>query len=185
MDQIHKSAVRWFIAIVLIHSILLITCGAILYWINSVGNVALIFWINVSLSSFIGSLLYFSRKAYVYLITGKVERIERQLAIETFDRSGEAQPIPDRIRNRLAGYYSYLLLRPIGGLAIGPAITMLILGGLSTLSKTNAGSSASLSEAGLYVVMLMAFAGGYTSSDIFDYLSKLSKALFAKDTQVE
>jgi hypothetical protein len=187
MEKIRIGAVRWLVAIIVIHSGFLLASGLFLFWVNSEdqghANVPVL-WINVCFAGFIGSLLYFSRKAYVYLITGKVERI---VAALTTDNSlgpllDSSVPLEERLRSRLIGYYVYLIARPLGGFAIGPLVTMAILGGLLTLSRSATASSATLSNAGIYIVIVVAFIGGYTSSDLFDYLSKLSARLMsAKD----
>jgi|SRR5579862_93281 len=184
MEKIRRSAVRWLVAIIAIHSILLLGSGLFLFWINSDGQAHLnapVFWINVCFAGFIGSLLYFSRKAYVYLITGKIERVLAALMTDNSlgPTSDSTVPLEDRLRSRLVGYYVYLIARPLGGFAIGPLVTMAILGGLLTLSRNATASSATLSSAGIYIVIVVAFIGGYTSSDLFDYLSKRSARLMS------
>ena len=123
------------------------------------------FWVSIVLFGFAGALLYFSRKCYVYIITDKYKRI----LADSDNKDSSA-------REKAMGYYAYLTLRPFGGIAIGPVAAMLILGGLSTLSKNDGGQGvANLSDAGRYLIMLAAFVGGYTSSDLFDALSTFGK----------
>lgn len=134
-------------------------------------------WANAALLGFVGSLLYFGRKAYVYLITNKFLRLETEL---TKERSVDAAGLQHQLRERVIGYYIYLCLRPIAGLVIGPAVAMLVLGGLTTLTKSGNLNAAALSSAGLFLIYLFAFIGGYTSSDMFDYLSKTGSRFLSK-----
>jgi len=124
-----------------------------------------VFWITVSLIGLVGAFLHFSRKCYVYQITNK------------YDKIAAADGSANDVNSRVSGYYLYLWTRPLAGLSVGPITTMVILGGLSTISKTTGeGGLSNLSEAGHYVVYLGAFVGGYTSSDLFDALSKFGSS---------
>lgn len=125
-----------------------------------------LFWITVSLVGFCGALLYFARKCYVYQINSKHDRIAESCTSEEI------------LASKVQGYYLYLVSRPFAGIAVGPIAAMILLGGVSTISRqTTAGGVASLSEAGHYLIFLAAFIGGYTSSDLFDALSKFGKSM--------
>ncbi len=67
-------------------------------------------------------------------------------------------------------------------MAIGPVIAMIFLGGLTSFGKTSGFNTGSLSIAGVYVIYLLSFVGGYTSSDLFDYLSTVGEK-FRKGTK--
>jgi hypothetical protein len=189
MDALQRRAVIYLIALIVLHTGLLLLSGYLLYSINlsspqslPIGEVNQSLWINTGLIGFSGSLLYFSRKIYVYLITNKIFRIQSEAEAETELPSTDKE---SRYRARLIGYYLYLAIRPLGGLAIGPLVTMIILGGITTLSKTASLSSAALSPAGVFIVYVFSFIGGYTSSDLFDYLSKAGGRLLTKGNDGE
>jgi hypothetical protein len=179
---------RWstlfLVAIGTWHAALTVGALALLYRFNVdeggfplLGDNPKALWVNAALIGFVGSLLYFGRKAYVYLIEEKFRRIE--LEMFKVDKQGSAcVDSPQRLRGRLAGYYMYLCLRPVAGLVLGPAIAMLFLGGVTTLSKAGDLNASALSPAALYLIYLFALVGGYTSSDMFDYLSKLGRRIF-------
>jgi hypothetical protein len=186
MDRLQRRAAYWFIALIFYHTIFLLLSGYMLYTINLTGAGSVLaaqdtgtFWVSTALIGFSGSLLYFSRKTYVYLMTNKISRIKSELEV------GDAATLSDasteeRYRARLTGYYVYLAVRPVGGLAIGPLVTMIILGGLTTLSKTANLNASALSAAGVYIVYVFSFIGGYISSDLFDYLSRTGGRILTK-----
>jgi len=84
--------------------------------------------INSALFGFLGCLIYFSRKSYVYLIEGKFSTL---LAV----KPGDQPPDIDSINCKIRGYYLYLPFRPFVGLIIGPILYMLAMSGLVTLLK--------------------------------------------------
>jgi hypothetical protein len=188
MDRLRRRAVIWLVCIGFYHLTLILLTAGLLYYTNqnergvfSFNDGERNFWVNVALLGFIGSLLYFSRKIYVYLIANKIFRIESEINRDVEQSSDGAEDIRiGRFQSRLAGYYLYLAARPIGGLAIGPIIAMIILSGLTTLSKNATITGSQLSSAGIYIIYVFSFVGGYTSSDMFDYLSKAGGRLFAK-----
>jgi hypothetical protein len=178
----------WLVGIGLYHALLTLVVMLALYLTNVSDAATLSFsdgdrhlWINAAMLGFLGSLLYFSRKTYVYLITDKLYRLEAEATKDTQASGNSLGATKDeRYRTRLIGYYVYLIIRPFAGIAIGPMSAMIILGGLTTLSKNSSVSGSALSQTGIYVVYLFSFVGGYTSSDMFDYLSKLGGRLVAK-----
>jgi len=124
--------------------------------------------LNAGLLGLTGSLLYFSRKVYSYLISDKFARILNQ------DSPGRvAGEFTEDIRTRLWGYYYYLGVRPLAGVVIGPLITLFVMAGLATFANASAGCELGVSKAGNYVVYVVSFLGGYSSSDLFDYFSVL------------
>ena len=128
--------------------------------------------INSVLFGFAGSLIYFSRKTYVYLITSKLYKI-----IEPSDSVNITQQ-----RLVLTGYFLYLIFRPFVGIIIGPLIFMLSSIGLVTFVKTQVQSAAEFSKTGEYFIYLISFFSGHASSDMFDYFSKLAKKIIIKDS---
>jgi hypothetical protein len=191
LDSIQNRAVYVLLAIGAYQMLLFLASGCALYEVNMDrwllsrgGEVASALWVNASLIGFSGSLLYFARKTYVYLITNKVWRIGREATTEGNAVFGESSA-EARYRARLLGYYVYLLGRPFGGLAIGPLVAMIILGGLTSLSKAGSLSVSALSEAGAFTVYVFSFIGGYISSDLFDYLSRAGSRLLAKGNEVK
>jgi hypothetical protein len=192
MEKARRRGTRWLVCIGVYHLILLITVGYLLFRINltdsglpAFGNGGYTLWANVALLGCIGSLLYFSRKTYVYLIAGKLWKIDEELITELHNLPSSESERLERYRAKLAGYYLYLITRPFGGLAIGPLITMVILGGLTTLTKDGKLNGATLSLAGEYLVYTFAFAGGYASSDFFDYVSTLVGRVLENTTKGE
>jgi hypothetical protein len=133
--------------------------------------------INAALLGFLGSLLYFSRKVYVYLITDKFHRVMHE--------QGLAQPVGgedvQRFRNALIGYYVYLSLRPMAGFVIGPLLLMALYAGLTTLSVPATGAEVAISSAGAYLVYFVSFVGGYSSSIMFDTMSELGRKLLRRE----
>jgi hypothetical protein len=186
---LHKRAdVVFLVTIGFYHAVMTLVVMRELYMINltdagtfSFGDGERNLWANSGLLGLLGSLLFFSRKTYVYLITNKLIRIEDEVEADARKRGHDANV--DKIvlyQARLIGYYLYLIVRPLGGAAIGPLTAMIILGGLSTLSKTSSANAGTLSAAGIYIIYLFSFIGGYTSSDMFDYLSKAGSRFVAK-----
>jgi hypothetical protein len=174
----------WLVLIGVAHTGLVLTSIYCIYRINiseaglpSFGDTQQTLWVNTALFGFIGSLLFFGRKAYVYLITDKFCRVEADILAE---RGVDPALVEGRLRSRTIGYYMYLSLRPLGGIVIGPIVAMLILSGLTTLTKSAAMNASSLSPAGLFLIYLFSVVGGYTSSDMFDYLSKIGSRLKSK-----
>lgn len=132
--------------------------------------------VNSALLGFLGSLFYFGRKVYVYLIADKFGRIlESQSGSASV--TGEAL---DRFRAALVGYYIYLSTRPLAGLVIGPLLLVAILAGLLTFSPSPSGSHAVVSVAGTCLIYFISFVGGYSSGDMFDYLSSLGAKIARK-----
>lgn len=191
MQGIRRRAKAWFVGIGLWQTALVIATGYALYCTNltpdgvfSLGGDVHRLWTDAVLFGFLGSLLNFSRKAYVYLITDKLWRIGDDIDANLSKGSVTHELSEEIFRTRLTGYYLYLATRPFGGLVIGPLVTMLILGGLTTLGKSGPHDATALSPAGIYLIYLFSFVGGYTSSDMFDYLSKAGGSLLAR-TKVE
>jgi hypothetical protein len=178
----------WLICICVLHTLIVICLCLALYALNVRSPDELSFvgssrtlWVNSSLIGFIGSLLYFSRKAYVYLITDKLYRIaEESVALASGEKVAAGGVAVEVYKTKLSGYYLYLIARPVGGLIIGPLITMIFLGGLTTLTINSTISAQSLSSAGMYAVFVVSFIGGYTSSDMFDYISKSGARILAR-----
>jgi len=168
MNNFRQRYARRLVFVGLYHLVLIFGAGWAVYDANraelgslSVPTQAL--WTNVALFGFIGSLLYFSRKIYVYLITDKVGRI-----LATFGSTDD----DDRVKAALIGYFWYLVWRPYVGLAVGPLVTFIVLGGLNTVAKSQTEGVLALSQAGICIIYVLCFVGGYTSSDLLDYLSK-------------
>jgi hypothetical protein len=129
--------------------------------------------VNSALLGFLGSLFYFGRKVYVYLITDKFGRIKESQG----GSAGATEEAVDRLRGALVGYCIYLSTRPLAGLAIGPLLLMAVLAGLMTFSPSPSGSRVAVSVAGTCLIYFISFVGGYSSSDLFDYLSGLGAKL--------
>jgi len=168
MNDFRKQYVRWLVGIGFFHMALLLAAGVAVYGANraqlaSINVPTGALWTNVSLFGFVGSLLFFSRKVYVYLITDKIGRV-----LQSFDTI-EAD---SRVRAAMAGYFWYLVWRPFVGLVVGPLVTFIVLGGLNTIAKSETSGTLALSVAGICVIYVLSFVGGYTSSDLLDYLSK-------------
>jgi uncharacterized membrane protein YwzB len=131
--------------------------------------------LNSSLLGFLGSLLYFSRKVYTYLISDKFNRVIHDQGLG----NQEAKDV-DRLRSVILGYYLYLSTRPIAGLIIGPLLFWSVLAGLTTFAKPVFDSEIAVSKAGTYLIYVISFLGGYSSSDLFDYCSSLGGKLIGK-----
>jgi|GEM_PF-4952174 len=129
---------------------------------------------NACLLGFLGSLLYFSRKCYIYLITDKMQRLVNALV-----EKDSPDLVAQALVTQLTGYYLYLATRPLAGLIVGPLIVMFVVAGLLTLGTTSAGNIG-VSVAGTFIVYVASFLAGYSSSDLFDYLSRLGSKLIRK-----
>lgn len=131
-----------------------------------------------ALFGLLGSLIYFSRKCYVYLITNKLGKLLRQMEQ---DAPSGATAI-DEVRAAFLGYYLYLLVRPFAGVVIGPVLYMLAVSGLATFGGTSSSAAdpPAVSRAGRYVLYSLSFLGGHASSDMFDYFTWLAKRLIIK-----
>lgn len=182
---IGKICRKWRRNLVLIglgHTILVVTTLWFLFRLNlesglsqgPVPNRAAM--INSSLLGFLGSLFYFGRKVYVYLITDKIRRFMQAQGL-TEDLGNEAL---ERLRGGVAGYYIYLSTRPLAGLVIGPLLLMAVLAGLTTFSVTTSPAELRVSAAGACLIYFISFVGGYSSSDLFDYLASLGAKLAQK-----
>lgn len=182
LSDLYRSARKVLVLIGLSHIGFVIVTLWVLFQLNmrEQGNFtppAKSVMIMAALLGFLGSLLYFSRKIYVYLITDKFFEMMR---IQD-DISNEDIKI-DRFKSMLFGYYIYLSTRPIAGLVIGPLLYMAVLAGLTTFSKAPTGPEVSLSTAGVYLIYVISFIGGYSSSDLFDYFSGLGAKLIKNIT---
>lgn len=125
-----------------------------------------VFWMTVGLAGLVGALLYFARKCYVYQINDKYDRISEGTSDEQV------------IGARIGGYYLYLITRPLAGIAVGPIAAMIVMGGISTIGRhTSVTGPQSVSDVGIYIILLAAFVGGYTSSDLFDGLANFGKSV--------
>lgn len=121
--------------------------------------------LNSSLFGFVGCVIYFSRKSYVYLITNKLSKsIENECNV-------------DCARSTLVGYYLYLIFRPFVGLVIGLLFFMLISTGIVTFMKSAINIETDISTSGKYFIYILSFLGGHTSSDMLDYFSKVAKKI--------
>lgn len=173
---------RCLVLIGLGHTILVIVTLWALYGLNlkndagdlTSSNRAIM--VNASLLGFLGSLLYFGRKVYIYLITDKFRRVLQDRGI-TMPNSDEDL---DKLQSVITGYYIYLSIRPIAGFVVGPLLLMAVLAGLTTLSNPFHGSEITMSTAGMYLIYVLSFIGGYSSSDLFDYFSALGSKLVSK-----
>lgn len=154
----------------------------LLYQFNLKGNEGILptsnkmIMINASLLGFLGSLLYFSRKVYSYLITDKFHRLMQDQEKTTASKDDDL----DRFKSIVMGYYIYLSTRPIAGFVIGPLLLMFVLAGLTTFFKPIPGAEVAISTAGVYLIYVVSFIGGYSSSDLFDYFSNLGGRLISK-----
>jgi hypothetical protein len=63
---------------------------------------------------------------------------------------------------------------------IGPLLLLVVLAGLTTFSTTASGSEVTVSIAEACLIYFISFVGGYSSSDMFDYLSILGGKLAEK-----
>lgn len=131
---------------------------------------------NACLFGFLGSLLYFSRKCYIYLITDKFN----QILTASKNDDDPKEILSEILQTRLVGYYLYLATRPIAGLVVGPLIVMFIFGGLLTLGSSNQTEGIAVSATGTFVIYVSSFLAGYSCSDLFDYLSKLGSKLIKR-----
>jgi hypothetical protein len=127
--------------------------------------------VNAAMLSLLGGFLYFSRKAYVYLITDKFTRFAKD------DLATQGSSVESRVQARVAGYTLYLWSRPFCSVVVGPLLLLAIMAGLTTLVEKSAAASLGLSTSGVYLVYFVSFIGGYSSSDLFDYFSTLGGRL--------
>jgi hypothetical protein len=127
--------------------------------------------LNSVLFGLAGSLIYFSRKTYVYLITSKLYNI---VVDSEPDNTSKHQLV-------LTGYYLYLIFRPFVGIIIGPLIFMMASIGLVSFVKSQVQVSNEFSKTGEYFIYLLSFFSGHASSDMFDYFSKLAKKITVKE----
>jgi hypothetical protein len=173
---------RWLVLIGLAHSLTALVVLLTIYWTNvpfdsfleRTGIGALL--VNCALIGFLGSLLYFGRKCYLYLITDKFDRSIRPNRI----REGDGDGPQDLVSSRVAGYCLYLATRQLAGLVIGPLIALVIVGGLVTLGAPSSSREPALSRAGTMIVYAVSFLGGYSSSDLFDYVAKMGAKLIRR-----
>lgn len=173
-NDLLKKIKRNLTLIFIYQSILLLLVFLIFYLLNcttliTFGNNKLL---NSVLFGFAGSLVYFSRKTYVYLITSKLCKI-----IENSDSENCTKQ-----QLVLVGYYLYLIFRPFVGIIIGPLIFMLASIGLVSFVKTQVQVSTEFSKTGEYFIYLLSFFSGHASSDMFDYFSKLAKKIIVKES---
>ena len=189
MDHLLLSTRIWLIFCGACHMVLFFICILGLYYINFPSGDNLLhprvnseFWKNGSLLGATGSALYFSRKAYVYLITDRVVSLQRRATEEIDSRAeGREKFVIRSTENRIYGYIMYLTLRPFGGFVIGPLVSMIILAGINTFGSSNVSNAGDISSRGIYLIYVFSFIGGYTSSDMFDYFSRLGSR-FSRNT---
>lgn len=178
--DIYRSSRKVLVLIGIIHVVLILVTLSLLYELNlkDNGEVLLasnkVVMINASLLGFLGSLFFFSRKVYIYLITDKFSRLVQAPKENNSDYDN------NKVKSMIIGYYIYLSTRPIAGLIIGPLLQMFVLAGLTTFSKTAVSPEVSISLAGMYLIYILSFIGGYSSSDLFDYFSTLGTKLIKK-----
>jgi len=179
-EQVNASR-RWLIRIGCLHAALLLSNCGIIYVIGALN------WPNVqahirpllisALFGLLGSTLYFSRKCYVYLITNKLAKVIRE---NRKQEGGETDA-----NNVLCGYYMYLILRPIAGIAIGPILYMLAATSVITIAGKSVGSDSDISQSGRYLIYTFAFLGGHAASDMFDYFSWMARSRLTRKTKKE
>ena len=187
LSQLRRRSTRWFSTACFYHTALAVACIFGLGRVNSPGilpdpvNVTSSqLWFNSALLGAVGSLLYFSRKAYVYLITDKVGRLHMEASNSV--RNSEittADETLDIVAAKINGYILYLFMRPLAGVVIGPLLVMTILAGLSTIGRGEVAPSA-ISPNGIILVLIFSFVAGYKSSDMFDHFSKMGGRLIRK-----
>lgn len=188
VTAVYRRGRRVLIVLGAMHMVLAGSSCGLFFWMNlnpgetfdqeSMGYVML----NSAVIGLVGSLLYFSRKSYVYLITDKFGRIivENGFGIEAVEEGTVRFIDLDKYKTILSGYYLYLAARPWAGVVIGPVLTMIVLAGLTTFSTFEADGGVVLSEAGTYLLYVFSFVGGYSSSEPFDYFSKLAGNLIER-----
>lgn len=181
LSEIYRSYRRSLIIIGITHILLVVLTLWVLYELNLKGDGAdfdlssKMIIINASLLGFLGSLLYFSRKIYSYLISDKFHRVLQDKGVSTTDADSDI----DKVKSIVSGYYIYLSTRPIAGFVIGPLLLMSVLAGFTTFYKPTSGTQPAMSTSGIYLIYIVSFIGGYSSSDIFDYLSNLGKKIIS------
>jgi hypothetical protein len=180
--ETYRRSRRWLLSIGVLHGGLVIAVIVLLYRLNLSAGVpdlpstTRMIIVNSALVGFVGSLLYFSRKVYVYLITNKFGRVleDRRCGQTESDWNSH------EYKTAILGYCMYLTARPIAGLMIGPLLMMAIQGGLLTMAARETGSEIAMSRVGMYLVYFVSFVGGYSCSDMFDCLSQLGSKLRGK-----
>lgn len=181
LSEIYRSYRRSLIIIGVTHILFVILTIWALYELNLRGEKAdldlssKMIIINASLLGFLGSLLYFSRKVYSYLISDKFHRVLQDKGVSATDANSDI----DKVKSIVSGYYIYLSTRPIAGIIIGPLLLMFVLAGFTTFYKPASGTQLAMSTSGIYLIYIVSFIGGYSSSDIFDYLSNLGKRIIS------
>lgn len=180
-SEIYRSSRKSLVLIGMAHVVLVLGTLWLIVELNlrlgqglSLSNNKMIM-VNASLLGFLGSLLYFSRKVYVYLITDKFRRLMQEK-----EGRGNNDNNVDKFRTQIIGYYIYLSTRPVAGLIIGPLLLMFVLAGLTTFSRASTECEVGVSTAGIYSIYVVSFIGGYSSSDLFDYFSNLGGRLISK-----
>ncbi len=172
LSSILSKSRFWLTFIFIVQSTLILICsiGLALY------NLGIISWlsaydviINSALFGEFGTLVYFSRKTYVYLITNKFFSVSCAVA------DGNIECIKGAFR----GYYLYLMFRPIVGIIIGPLMYMLVIAGLISFMKMHV-TIDQMSLSGKAFIYIISFLGGHTSSDLFDRFSKLAKEVMIR-----
>ena len=184
LSQLRRRSTWWFSIACVYHTVLAVACIAGLARVNAPGvlpapvNVtASQLWLNSALLGSLGSLLYFSRKAYVYLITDKVGRLHTEALKATVPaETPSVDTALDIVSAKINGYILYLFMRPLAGVVIGPLLVMTILAGLSTIGRGEVAPSA-ISPTGVILVLVFSFIAGYKSSDMFDHFSKMGTKL--------
>ena len=177
IQQTCAIARKVFVAIGCIHLVLLVGC-LLLVWQHYLDVIflhtddRLLIAQTTAIVSLIGGLLYFSRKVYSYLISDKLGRLAREFSKES---AGDENALHSSIKNSVMGYYFYLGTRPIASVVVGPILLLLVMGGMTTFSKT--GTDTEFSHAGTILVFALSFIGGYSSSNLFDFFSRLGDKL--------
>lgn len=175
-DKILMNTRKYITTIFIFQTVFFIMSLIALYMVNISKNILfpgeLTVIINSSLFGFLGSIIFFSRKSYVYLITNKFFKI--------LDDNFKKKNI-NAILNTIRGYYLYLIFRPLVGLVIGPILYMLAITGLITFMKTSVNIGTEISRSGRYLIYIISFLGGHASSDVLDYFSKIAKSIVIKN----
>lgn len=176
MNEIYHKGRIYLIWIGIYQGILLLSVFFILYMIANFekNNPDLIFASPVILYAaafgFMGSIINFFRKTYVYLITHKFKRVLEEQGANPENNS-------DHLKEVINGYCLYLIFRPFAGLVIGPVVYMLAFTGLLIFVKQSINVGPELTIQGRYLIYIVAFVGGHASSEILDYFSRLAKKI--------
>ena len=126
--------------------------------------------VNAALFGYLGTLVFFSRKCYVYLITKKLTKSLKESINSNQDSVNDLLSV-------IRGYYLYLLFRPMVGLVIGPLLFMFVVTGLVTFMKTSVEVNTEISRSGRYLIYIVSFLGGHASSDLLDRFSTMAKQI--------